>query len=73
MQRRNKRNRFDFIAAKGIEDVNYTDVNLLKMFLSSNLKIKPRRKTGLSARNQRKIANAIKRARIAGLIPFVPR
>jgi small subunit ribosomal protein S18 len=37
------------------------------------MKIKPRRKTGLSAKYQRKVAKAVKQARIAGLLGFVPK
>ncbi|MDD6407619.1 MAG: 30S ribosomal protein S18, partial [Lactobacillus equicursoris] len=61
----------DFIAANHIDYVDYKDVDLLKRFISERGKILPRRVTGTSAKNQRKVANAIKRARIMGLLPFV--
>lgn len=71
-QRRGRRRRkVDFIAANHIDYVDYKDVDLLKRFISERGKILPRRVTGTSAKNQRKVANAIKRARIMGLLPFV--
>ncbi|WP_236652582.1 30S ribosomal protein S18 [Lactobacillus helveticus] len=59
------------MAANHIDYVDYKDVDLLKRFISERGKILPRRVTGTSAKNQRKVANAIKRARIMGLLPFV--
>lgn len=66
-----RRRKVDYIAANHIDYVDYKDVNLLKRFISERGKILPRRVTGTSAKNQRKVANAIKRARIMGLLPFV--
>ena len=66
-----RRRKVDFIAANHIDYVDYKEVDLLKRFISERGKILPRRVTGTSAKNQRKVANAIKRARIMGLLPFV--
>ena len=66
-----RRRKVDFIAANHIDYVDYKDVDLLKRFISERGKILPRRVTGTSAKNQRKVANAIKRALIMGLLPFV--
>lgn len=66
-----RRRKVDYIAANHIDYVDYKDVDLLKRFISEKGKILPRRVTGTSAKNQRKVANAIKRARIMGLLPFV--
>ncbi|WEV39802.1 30S ribosomal protein S18 [Lactobacillus sp. ESL0684] len=65
------RRKVDFIAANHIDYVDYKDVDLLKRFISERGKILPRRVTGTSAKNQRKVAKAIERARIMGLLPFV--
>ncbi len=46
-------------------------VDILKRFLSETGKILPRRRTGLTAQEQRKLARTIKRARNMGLLPFV--
>ncbi|MBR3891228.1 MAG: 30S ribosomal protein S18 [Bacilli bacterium] len=51
--------------------IDYKDVELLKRFVSSNGKIIPRRITGTSAKYQRMLAVAIKRAREMALLPFV--
>ena len=66
-----RRRKVDYIAANHIDYVDYKDVDLLKRFISERGKILPRRVTGTSAKNQRKLANAIKRARIMGLLPLV--
>ncbi|GHP13982.1 30S ribosomal protein S18 [Lentilactobacillus fungorum] len=66
-----RRRKVDFIAANHIEYIDYKDINLLERFVSERGKILPRRVTGTSAKNQRKLTIAIKRARIMGLMPFV--
>jgi len=53
--------------------VDYKDVNNLKKFISSYMKIAPRRRSGLCAKHQRQVANAIKRARQASLMSFLSR
>ncbi|MFA5061597.1 MAG: 30S ribosomal protein S18 [Patescibacteria group bacterium] len=50
--------------------IDYKDVNTLRRFVSSYMKIAPRRRSGLCAKHQRQVANAIKRARQASLIPY---
>ena len=66
-----RRRKVDFIAANHIDYIDYKDVDLLKRFISERGKILPRRATGTSAKNQRKLTVAIKRARVMGLLPFV--
>ena len=51
--------------------IDYKDVELLKKFISGNGKITPRRVTGTSAKYQRMLATAIKRARQMALLPYV--
>ena len=51
--------------------IDYKDVELLKKFISANGKITPRRVTGTSAKYQRMLATAIKRARHMALLPYV--
>ena len=50
--------------------INYKDTAKLKKFIAEGGKILPRRMTGTCAKHQRELATAIKRARIAALIPF---
>lgn len=66
-----RRRKVDYIAANHIEYIDYKDTDLLKRFISERGKILPRRVTGTSAKNQRKLTVAIKRARIMGLLPFI--
>ncbi len=51
--------------------IDYKDVELLRRFISANGKIIPRRVTGTSAKYQRELATAIKRARQMALLPYV--
>ena len=53
-----------------LTEIDYKDVNRLKKFISEGGKILPRRMTGTCAAHQRLLATAIKRARIASLLPF---
>lgn len=49
---------------------DYKDVDLLRSFITERGKIRPRRQTGVSAKQQRALARAIKRARHMALLPF---
>jgi small subunit ribosomal protein S18 len=51
--------------------IDYKNVVLLRKFITEDGKILPRRVTGLSAKQQRYMAKAIKTARVMGLLPFV--
>ncbi len=53
------------------DPIDYKDVDLLKKFITERGKILPRRLTGLTAKQQRDLTNAVKRARIVALMPFV--
>ena len=66
-----RRKKYCKFCAKGIEHVDYKDVDLLNKYLNHHLKIMPARVTGTCSRHQRRISNAIKRARIVALIPFI--
>ena len=60
-----------YFTANKIEHIDFKDVDLLKRFITERGKILPRRITGTSAKYQRKLATAIKRARHMALLPFV--
>lgn len=53
------------------DPIDYKDVDLLRKFITERGKILPRRITGLTAKQQRDLTVAIKRARIIALLPFV--
>ncbi|MFA6599771.1 MAG: 30S ribosomal protein S18 [Candidatus Omnitrophota bacterium] len=67
---RRKINRFYSIFAEGPAAVDPKDTERLSKFLTEKAKIIPRRMTGLTAKQQRLLARAIKRSRQAGLLPF---
>jgi len=51
--------------------IDFKDVKLLQRFVSERGKIVPSRITAVSAKKQRRLATAIKRARFLGLLPYV--
>ncbi len=53
--------------------IDYKDVRLLQRYISERGKIVPSRITAVSAKKQRELSSAIKRARFLGLLPFVIR
>ncbi|MGK7892038.1 MAG: 30S ribosomal protein S18 [Leptolyngbyaceae cyanobacterium] len=55
------------------EPIDYKDVDLLRKFITERGKILPRRITGLTAKQQRRLTVAVKRARILALLPFINR
>jgi small subunit ribosomal protein S18 len=55
----------------GIKYIDYKDANFLMKLVNDQGKILPRRLTGTSLKFQRKVAQAVKRARIVGLLPYV--
>lgn len=60
----------DPIAEAGIRWIDYKDERLLSRFITENGKILPSRLSGVSARHQRQLARAIKKARYLALIPY---
>ncbi|MDV7396397.1 30S ribosomal protein S18 [Arthrospira platensis SPKY1] len=55
----------------GFEYVDYKDTDTLRRFMNDQGKILPRRVTGTSAKFQRQLTRAVKRARHLALLPFV--
>lgn len=60
-----------FFCANNIKEIDYKDVRTLRRYVGSYMKILSKKRTGTCAKHQRKLANAIKRARIIALMPFV--
>ena len=54
------------------EVVDYKNIDLLQKFISSHFKISKRKRSGLCAKHQRKVAESLKRARFIALLPYVP-
>lgn len=59
------------IDALGITSIDYKDTELLKKYLTKFNRIVPRFYSGTSLKNQKKLAQAIKRARYMALLPYV--
>jgi small subunit ribosomal protein S18 len=57
-----------YFCQRNIKEIDFENTLILKKFLSSLGKIKPRKKTGLCASHQRKLAKAVKKARNLGLL-----
>lgn len=51
--------------------IDFTDVRLIQRFISERGKIVPSRITAVSSKKQRELAQAIKRARFLGLLPYI--
>ncbi len=70
-RRRVAKKKISRLTLEGIVFIDYKDVNLLRHYITESGKIIPRRITGATAKQQRMLTKAIKRARIAALLPFV--
>jgi len=61
----------DYFSSNNIKHIDYKDVELLRRFITPSARMTPRRRTDVTAKNQRKLAMAIKRARFMGLLPYI--
>ena len=66
-----KKKKYCRFKKSGIKYIDYKDVDFLLKFVNEQGKILPRRITGTSTKYQRKVAQAIKRARHLALMPYV--
>ena len=66
-----KKKKYCRFKKNGIKFIDYKDPEFLKKFLNEQGKILPRRITGTSLKYQRRVAQAVKRARHLALLPFV--
>jgi len=65
-----RRRKFCRFTAEGVTEIDYKDIVLLKNYITENGKIVPSRITGTSAKYQRQLSTAIKRARFLALLPY---
>jgi small subunit ribosomal protein S18 len=70
MARNFRRKKYCRFTAEGIQEIDYKDLDLLKQYISETGKIVPSRITGTSAKYQRQLALAVKRARYLALLPY---
>ena len=66
-----KKKKYCRFKKNGIKYVDYKDPDFLRKFLNEQGRILPRRITGTSLKYQRKVGQAVKRARLIALLPFV--
>lgn len=66
-----KKKKYCRFKKSGIKYIDYKDAEFLKKFLNEQGKILPRRITGNSLKYQRRVAQAVKRARQIALLPYV--
>lgn len=65
-----RRRKVDPFSGDKAQTIDYKDVKLLQRYISEKGKIVPSRITAVNLKNQRKLAQAIKRARMLALLPF---
>ncbi len=61
----------NILTQNDIQHVDYKDVELLKQFINPHGRILARSRSGLTAKQQRSVEAAVKRARFMGLLPFI--
>jgi len=65
-----RRRKFCAFTAKSVDEIDYKDVRVLKEYVMESGRMVPSRITGTSARYQRQLSRAIKRARYLALLPY---
>jgi small subunit ribosomal protein S18 len=68
--RKSPRRKQNLLRREGVVEVDWKDTALLRKFISDRGKIRARRVTGLTAQEQREVAQAIKNAREMALLPY---
>jgi len=68
-----RRRKFCRFTAEGVKEIDYKDLNTLRSYVTETGKVVPSRITGTSARYQRQLARAVKRARYLALLPYTDR
>ena len=63
--------KYCYFCLNTLADIDYKNNQLLQRYTSSYGKIVPRRRSGVCAKHQRRLAQAIKRARFLALLPYV--
>lgn len=61
----------NILTQNDIQHVDYKDIDLLKQFVNPHGRVMSRKRTNLTAKQQRAVEAAVKRARFMGLLPFI--
>lgn len=62
-----------YFTQNNIKQIDYKDTEILKKFMNPHARMINRKRTGITAKYQRQLATAVKRARFMGLLPYVAR
>ncbi|MEK7646222.1 MAG: 30S ribosomal protein S18 [Patescibacteria group bacterium] len=62
-----------YFSQHNIKHIDYKDTDLIKKFMNPHGRMISRKRTGVSAKYQRQLATAVKRARFMGLLPYLVR
>ncbi len=62
-----------FFKQHNVKQIDYKDVDILKKFLNPHARIVSKKRSGVSSKYQRQLAEAVKRARFLGLLPYIAR
>ena len=65
-----QRRRVCSFCVDGVKHIDYKEVDMLRRYVTERGQIRPRRKSGLCAKHQRRVAQAVKRARFMALLPY---
>lgn len=68
-----QRKKYCYFCKENIDNIDYKNIGMLERYISDKGKIRPKRSSGNCVQHQRKVAMAIKRARVLALIPFYKR
>jgi small subunit ribosomal protein S18 len=61
----------NILTQNDIQHVDYKDIDLLKQFVNPHGRVMSRKRTSLTAKQQRAVEAAVKRARFMGLLPYI--
>ena len=70
MARFSRKRKYCRFTALGVEEIDYKDIDTLKLYISETGKIIASRNTGTKEKYQRQLATAVKRARFLALLPY---
>ncbi|KKU80434.1 MAG: 30S ribosomal protein S18 [Parcubacteria group bacterium GW2011_GWA1_47_8] len=65
------KNKQCYFSANNIKLIDYKDVEIIKKFLNPHARMIAGKRTGVCSKHQRQLANAVKRSRFMGLLPYV--
>ena len=60
-----------YFCQRNIQEIDFKNIKVLEKFTSGLKKIRPKKRTGVCSRHQRRLSKTLKRARFLGLLPYV--